>query len=230
MRLLLQLALTHVLGRGRQTVVAGLGVALGVGFSVAMAALMQGLAGRLYPPNLSTPCRMSRSPTKPGPRRRSRPRRFSMRRASLGFARSTTRAASATLTAARVALEAWVPGRVAVSLRTEAVARYSGRDAGVAVIGIGTRGRGEGELGGGGLPPGRVREAGHGGQQHRHRRRAGREARRRARQHHRPSCPPAAGRAASASSACSTLARPPATRARPMCCSRTPRFLPSART
>ena len=42
MRLLLELALTHVLGRGRQTVVAGLGVALGVGFSVAMAALMQG--------------------------------------------------------------------------------------------------------------------------------------------------------------------------------------------
>ena len=34
--------LTHILGRGRQTVVAGLGVALGVGFSVAMAALMQG--------------------------------------------------------------------------------------------------------------------------------------------------------------------------------------------
>ena len=30
MRLLLELALTHVLGRGRQTVVAGLGVALGV--------------------------------------------------------------------------------------------------------------------------------------------------------------------------------------------------------
>ena len=42
MRLLLELAITHILGRGRQTVVAVAGVALGVGFSIAMASLMQG--------------------------------------------------------------------------------------------------------------------------------------------------------------------------------------------
>jgi len=42
MRLLLDLAVTHIIGRGRQTLVAILGTALGVGFSIAMAALMQG--------------------------------------------------------------------------------------------------------------------------------------------------------------------------------------------
>ena len=42
MRLILAIALTHIAGRGRQTVVAVIGVAVGVGFSIAMAALMQG--------------------------------------------------------------------------------------------------------------------------------------------------------------------------------------------
>ncbi len=39
-------------------------------------------------------------------------------------------------TAARAALEAWVPGTVAPALAAQGVARHSGRDAGVAVIGI----------------------------------------------------------------------------------------------
>jgi lipoprotein-releasing system permease protein len=42
MRLILEIAYTHIAGRGRQTVVAIIGVAVGVGFSIAMAALMQG--------------------------------------------------------------------------------------------------------------------------------------------------------------------------------------------
>ena len=42
MRLILEIAYTHVAGRGRQTIVAIIGVAVGVGFSIAMAALMQG--------------------------------------------------------------------------------------------------------------------------------------------------------------------------------------------
>lgn len=42
MPLILSIALTHVRGRLRQSVVSVLGVMLGVGFSIAMAALMQG--------------------------------------------------------------------------------------------------------------------------------------------------------------------------------------------
>ena len=42
MPLILDIALTHIAGRGRQTLVAVIGVAVGVGFSIAMAALMQG--------------------------------------------------------------------------------------------------------------------------------------------------------------------------------------------
>ena len=43
--LLLDLALTHILGRKRQTIVSVMGVALGVVFFIAMAALMQGFQG-----------------------------------------------------------------------------------------------------------------------------------------------------------------------------------------
>jgi lipoprotein-releasing system permease protein len=43
--LLLDLALTHIVGRKRQTIVSVMGVALGVGFFIAMAALMQGFQG-----------------------------------------------------------------------------------------------------------------------------------------------------------------------------------------
>src|ERR687898_176414 len=42
MRLIIDIAMTHIAGRGRQTLVAVIGVAVGVGFSIAMAALMQG--------------------------------------------------------------------------------------------------------------------------------------------------------------------------------------------
>ena len=42
MRLILEIAVTHIVGRGGQTIVAILGVAVGVGFSIAMTALMQG--------------------------------------------------------------------------------------------------------------------------------------------------------------------------------------------
>ncbi len=42
MSLLLEIAMTHILGRARQSVVSIAGVTLGVGFAIAMAALMQG--------------------------------------------------------------------------------------------------------------------------------------------------------------------------------------------
>jgi len=95
MRLLLELALTHVLGRGRQTVVAGLGVALGVGFSVAMAALMQGSQDDFIRQLVDTMPHVAIT-DETRARRRSQPKRSSMRRASRGFARSMTRGASAT--------------------------------------------------------------------------------------------------------------------------------------
>src|SRR3970040_24273 len=42
MRLILDIALTHLVHRKRQTLVSVLGVAMGVGFFIAMAAMMQG--------------------------------------------------------------------------------------------------------------------------------------------------------------------------------------------
>jgi lipoprotein-releasing system permease protein len=57
-RLILQIAITHIAGRGRQTLVAVIGVAVGVGFSIAMAALMEGGQDD-FVDNSSTRCRMS---------------------------------------------------------------------------------------------------------------------------------------------------------------------------
>ena len=135
MRLLLELALTHVLGRGRQTVVAGVGVALGVGFSVAMAALMQGSQDDFIRQLVDTMphVAITDETRTPAPQ----PAEAVFDAASFSGLRPVDDPRGIrNPTAARVALEAWVPGRVAVSLGPKAVARYSGRDAGVAVIGI----------------------------------------------------------------------------------------------
>jgi glycerol uptake facilitator-like aquaporin len=74
-KLALDIALTHVLSRARQSIVGLLGVAMGVGFSVMMAALMEGSSMR---------CRISRSATSAAVRRCSQPRRCSMRSRSAG--------------------------------------------------------------------------------------------------------------------------------------------------
>jgi lipoprotein-releasing system permease protein len=133
--LLIDLAIAHVFGRARQTVVAGLGVALGVGFSIAMAALMQGSQEDFVRQLVDTMPHVeitdeARTPT-PQP-------------AELAFAAAQyfglrpveDRRGIRNPTAARAALEAWVPGRIAPALRTQALLRYAGQEAAVTVTGI----------------------------------------------------------------------------------------------
>jgi lipoprotein-releasing system permease protein len=133
--LLIDLAIAHIFGRARQTVVAGLGVALGVGFSIAMAALMQGSQEDFVRQLVDTMPHVeitdeARTPT-PQP-------------AELAFAAAQyfglrpveDRRGIRNPTAARAALEAWVPGRIAPALRTQALLRYAGQEAAVTVTGI----------------------------------------------------------------------------------------------
>ena len=135
MTLLIDLAVAHIFGRARQTVVAGLGVALGVGFSIAMAALMQGSQEDFVRQLVDTMPHVeitdeTRTPT-PQP-------------AELAFAAAQyfglrpvdDRRGIRNPTAARAALEAWVPGRMAPALRTQALVRYAGQEAAVTVTGI----------------------------------------------------------------------------------------------
>lgn len=135
MRLLLGLAAAHIGGRTRQTVVAGLGVALGVGFSIAMAALMQGSQDDFIRQLVDTMPHVEISDETRSPA----PQPAEAVYDAVAFSNLRTiddRRGIANPTAARAALEAWVPGVAAPALRTQGVARYAGREAGVSVNGI----------------------------------------------------------------------------------------------
>jgi len=135
MRLILELALTHIAGRGRQTVVAVLGVALGVGFSVAMAALMQGTEEDFIAQLVDTMPHVQITDESRAPRRQ--PAEDLFPAASFrGLRPKEDRRGILNPTAVAASLRSWVPGRMAQSLRTQGVVRYAGRDVGVSIIGI----------------------------------------------------------------------------------------------
>ncbi|MCZ0737303.1 ABC transporter permease [Phreatobacter sp. AB_2022a] len=135
MRLILDIAYTHIAGRGRQTLVAVIGVAVGVGFSVAMAALMQGGQDDFVRQMIDTMPHVQVTDD-----RRTTPRQPAedafATAAIAGLRPREDRRGIINPTAALSWLNGWVPGRLAASLRLQGVARYSGRDVGAAIIGI----------------------------------------------------------------------------------------------
>jgi lipoprotein-releasing system permease protein len=135
MSLLLALALAHVRGRARQTMVAGAGVALGVGFSIAMAALMQGSQDDFVRQLVDTIPHVeitdeTRMPTPQPAEQVFAAAEF------FGLRPVEDRRGIRNPTAAQAAFAAWVPGEIAAGLRTQALARYSGREAGISLVGI----------------------------------------------------------------------------------------------
>ncbi|MBM6580574.1 ABC transporter permease [Microvirga sp. BT689] len=135
MRLVLELALTHIAGRGRQTLVAILGVALGVGFSIAMAALMQGTEKDFIAQLVDTMPHVQISDERRTARRQPAEDLFAATQFE-GLRPKEDRRGILNPAAATAALRSWVPGSMAQSLRTQGVIRYAGRDVGVSVIGI----------------------------------------------------------------------------------------------
>lgn len=135
MRLILDIALTHLAGRGRQTVVAILGVAVGVGFSIAMAALMQGTQEDLIAQLVDTMPHVQITDETRTPRRQPAEEVFAAVRIA-GLRPKEDRRGILNPTAALAVLRAWVPGRMAQSLKTQGVIRYAGRDVGGTTIGI----------------------------------------------------------------------------------------------
>jgi lipoprotein-releasing system permease protein len=134
-RLLVDIALAHVRGRARQSVVSIAGVALGVGFSVSMAALMQGSQEEFVDtlvdamPHVQITDERRAPPPQPaaalydavafhGLRPRDDPR---------GILNPTAAAAS---------LRSWAPGALSASLRLSGVARYGGAEQGVTLYGV----------------------------------------------------------------------------------------------
>ncbi|MFC3167222.1 ABC transporter permease [Paracoccus fontiphilus] len=135
MRLLLMLAFAHVRGRMRQMTVAGLGVALVVGFSIAMAALMQGSQQDFVSQLVDAIPHVEVTDDLRRPARQPADQAFAAAE-FFGLHPVDDQRGIRNPVAVEAALSAWVPGRVAPALRIQAVARYSGREAGVVLYGI----------------------------------------------------------------------------------------------
>ena len=135
MSLLLMLAIAHIRGRVRQMLVAGFGVALGVGFSIAMAALMQGSQDDFIRqlvdtiPHVEITDELRAPVVQPAEGAFAAAQFFGLRprEDSRGIRNPS---------AVQAALRAWVPGNIAPALRTQAVVRFPGREAGVALHGV----------------------------------------------------------------------------------------------
>ena len=135
MRLILDLALTHIAGRGRQTLVAVIGVAVGVGFSIAMAALMQGGQDDFVRQLVDTMPHVDVTDEQRSPRRQPAEDHFEAVAIS-GLRPRDDRRGIINPTQALSWLEDWTPGRFAAALNVQGVIRYSGREVGAVVIGI----------------------------------------------------------------------------------------------
>jgi lipoprotein-releasing system permease protein len=135
MRLQLEIALTHVRGRGRQTLVSIAGVTLGVGFAIAMAALMEGsqkdFVGKLIDamPHVEVTDEQRNPAPQPALGRYGAVAWYGLR------PRDDIRGIL-NPTAAIAALTGWVPGTISASLNIQGVARYGGSERGVQIFGI----------------------------------------------------------------------------------------------
>jgi lipoprotein-releasing system permease protein len=136
--LVLSIATTHVRTRLRQTIVGILGVATGVGFSVMMAALMEGSQRDFTAQLIDSMAHISITD-----QRRSappQPAEAEYDAAELhGLKTVGLRPGIKNPFAIMAALEGWIPGSVAPSVQAKAVIRFAGRDTAASVIGIDPR-------------------------------------------------------------------------------------------
>jgi len=135
MRLILEIAFTHIAGRGRQTLVAVIGVAVGVGFSIAMAALMQGGQDDFVRQLVDTMSHVQVTDDQRTARRQPAEDAFDTVAIS-GLRPRDDRRGIINPTAALAWLNDWILGRFAANLKLQGVIRYSGREVGAAVIGV----------------------------------------------------------------------------------------------
>lgn len=135
MKLVLDIALTHVRSRLRQTLVGLMGVAMGVGFSVMMAALMEGsqrdFVAQLVDsiPHITVRDERREPPPQPA-------EDLYDVVAFSGLSTKATRPGIKNPYAIIASLDSWLEGAVAPSVEARAVIRYAGRDTAANVTGI----------------------------------------------------------------------------------------------
>ncbi|MDP2356059.1 MAG: ABC transporter permease [Beijerinckiaceae bacterium] len=138
MSLVLSIATTHIRARLRQTLVGLLGVATGVGFSVMMAALMEGsqrdFVAQLVDamPHISVTDQRREPPPQPA--------EDAFDAVEIhGLTTPVIRPGIKNPYAIIASIESWLPGAVAPSVQSKAVLRFAGRDTAASVIGIDPR-------------------------------------------------------------------------------------------
>jgi lipoprotein-releasing system permease protein len=136
--LILDIAFTHVRARVRQTGFAVAGVATGVGFSIMMAALMQGsqddFTQRLINtlPHITVSDELRTPPPQPA--------QVLYQAAEMhGLTPEARRPGIKNPLAIMAALEAWLPGGIAPSAKVQAIIRYANHDVSTTVTGIDPR-------------------------------------------------------------------------------------------
>jgi lipoprotein-releasing system permease protein len=135
MNLVLDIAWTHIRARGRQTLVAVVGVAIGVGFSIMMAALMQGSQADFVKtlvnalPHVSVNDERRRAPRQPS-------EDLYAAAEIRGLTPATRRPGINNPMAVVSALEGWVPGAVTLSVQAKGILRYAGKDLTASIVGI----------------------------------------------------------------------------------------------
>jgi lipoprotein-releasing system permease protein len=135
MNLVLDIAWTHVRTRVRQTGFAMAGVATGVGFSIMMASLMQGSQDDFTERLVNTLPHVTVYDERRAPPKQPAEATFAAAEFH-GLTPEARRPGIKNPFATMAALEAWIPGAIAPSVRVQAIIRYASRDVGTAIIGI----------------------------------------------------------------------------------------------
>lgn len=135
MNLVFDIALTHVRSRARQTLVAVAGVATGVGFSIMMAALMQGSQDDFIRQLVNAMPHVTVFDERRNPPEQ--PAELAFDAAHIyGLTPEVRRRGIKNPLATMASLEAWLPGGIAPSVKVQGIIRYASRDVGTSIFGI----------------------------------------------------------------------------------------------
>jgi lipoprotein-releasing system permease protein len=138
MNLVLTIALTHVRFRIRQTIVGVFGVAVGVGFSIMMAALMEGSQNDFVTQLVDSLPHISVTDERRDPP--PQPAALAYDAAEIhGLSTAAIRPGIKNPFATMAAIESWLPGAVAPSVQAKGVVRYASRDTAASLVGVDPR-------------------------------------------------------------------------------------------
>ncbi len=138
MNLILTIAWTHVRHRARQTLVAIAGVMTGVGFSIMMAAMMQGSQDDFIRTLVNALPHISVTDELRAPNRQPADIRYAAAEFH-GLTPEVRRPGIKNPMATIASLQTWVPGALTPSVQSKAVLRFAGRNLTISIVGIDPR-------------------------------------------------------------------------------------------